>query len=73
MYNNCSIKLQRKYDKYINFSQEKNPMYWTQDEINYLVENYMQRKRGCLQSIAEYLDRSYKSVSKQVWTLGLNN
>lgn len=70
---NPNLYLKRKKEIFDNYSFQFNPKYWTSQEIEYLISNYKPGVRGLTSKIANELDRSYKSVSKQIWNLKLNN
>jgi hypothetical protein len=69
---NSDLYLRRKKDLVDNFSFERSPRYWTKEQIQYLKDNYRPNEKGLLLQLSNDLHKSYKSVSKQIWTLGLS-
>lgn len=63
------FSLARKRDRfYSNYHKPNN--YWTKEQISFLVKEYV--PGGNLKVLSSKVGRSYKSVSKKIWELGLS-
>lgn len=71
MYADNRFSLKRKRD--IMFSDFYKPSlrWWTEEQIQYLKDNFKPKTKGLLDQLCHTFDKSRSSVSKKIWELGL--
>ena len=73
MYSDNGFALERKRDTFFRYQYVPNNCFWTKAQISLLKQLYHPGQRGLLQTISTLTGKSYKSVSKKIWELGLRN
>jgi hypothetical protein len=71
MYKKDCSSLKRKKDKFVNYKFTPSKRFWTVDQLKYLRENYIPGRKGNYKVIAKVIKKTYRSVSKKIWELGL--
>lgn len=71
IYNDASIFLSRKRDKFYSNYKLPNKQRWAEWQVLCLIKNYV--VGGNLRMLSEKIGKSYKAVSKKIWKLGLSN
>lgn len=64
------FSLDRKRNKFYSDYYKPSNRWWTEKELSILVKEYM--PGGDLKYLSNKIGRSYKSVAKKIWELGLN-
>jgi LAGLIDADG-like domain len=67
IYASGGFSLKRKKDIFFSSFYIPSTRWWTPEQIQYLTEHYGES----LQTVADAIGKSYKSVSKKIWELGL--
>lgn len=68
-----SLYLIRKRNIYDNYRFIPSSRYWTEDQIEYLKDQFIPNVKGLGEQIALHLGKSKSSVYKKIWELGLVN
>jgi hypothetical protein len=71
MYASGSFALKRKKNIFFSDFHKPSPRWWTEEQIQYLKENFMPQTDGLLNQLAASLGKSRKAVSKKIWELKL--
>lgn len=73
MYASNGFSLSRKREKFFSNFHKPYSRWWTEEQLQYLKDNFKPATKGLLNQLANDLGKSRSAVSKKIWELNLVN